>query len=36
MVGHRAADDTTTKDVENHGELQETAPRANVRDIGDP
>ncbi len=36
MVSHRPADDATTKDVENHGEVQETAPRRNVRDIGDP
>ncbi len=36
MVSHRPADYATTKDVENHGEVQETAPRGNVRDIGDP
>lgn len=36
MISHGPADDASTAFIENHGKVQETAPRRNVCDIGDP
>jgi len=33
---HRPADDPTAPGVEHHGEVQETAPRRDVGDVGHP
>jgi len=36
MRRHRPADHATTPDIEDDGEIEETGPRRDVRDVGDP